>query len=316
MLRLNPGDNQGVRYILAGWLLSLDRLDELDELLDRFDEDSATWAYTRALAGLPAIGRLAGRRKQLQAAKKANKHVPAYLLGRKPLPPEQPPFYSPGDEDDAIIYVGQQPGGLEVGPRRDRLGPLEGQGPPHGGSPSRPASVGPSPAAQERLRRLPSELDAWQADFRQFARRVEIAGERVRPWMVLVSSRTRDLVLAHALTEQAPSPEVLWDIVAGAMEQPAAGEPHRPSRDPGPPEHRLGGPGRPLRGDRRGLLALRGPRPGRLPLRRPDPPHGGRRPARAARHARRRARAGRPVLRGRRRVLPPGPLAVARATRR
>ena len=47
--------------------------------------------------------------------------------------------------------------------------------------------------------------------------------------MVLVSSRTRDLVLAHALTEQAPSPEALWDIVASAMEQPAAGDPHRPT---------------------------------------------------------------------------------------
>ena len=72
-------------------------------------------------------------------------------------------------------------------------------------------------------------MDAWQADFRQFARRIEIAGERVRPWMVLVSSRTHDLVLAHALTEQAPSPEELWDLVAAAMERPAAGEPHRPT---------------------------------------------------------------------------------------
>jgi hypothetical protein len=72
-------------------------------------------------------------------------------------------------------------------------------------------------------------MDAWQADFRQFSRRVEIAGERVRPWMILVSSRTRELVLGHALTEEAPSPEEFWDIVVGAMEKPAAGEPHRPT---------------------------------------------------------------------------------------
>ncbi len=228
MLRLNPGDNQGVRYILASWLLSLDRLDELEALLARFDEDSATWAYTRALASFRRAGDSSESTKLLKAAKRANKHAPAYLLGRRDLPPDQPPYYSPGDVDDAVLYVAghlaawkSTPGAIAwlrstvKEPRRRK--------------PKAPGSVGPSPAAQERLRLLPSEVDAWQADFRQFARRVEIAGERVRPWMVLVSSRSRDLVLAHALTEQAPSPEALWDILASAMERPAAGDPHRPT---------------------------------------------------------------------------------------
>ncbi len=243
MLRLNPGDNQGVRYILAGWLLNLDRLDELDALLGRFDEDSATWAYSRALLGFRRVGDSPASRKLLQAAKKTNRHVPAYLVGRKPLPPEPPPFYSPGDEDDAILYVAHHlsawksaPGAIAwvrstvKAPRRKK--------------PQAPESIGPSPAAQDRLRRLPSEMDAWQVDFRQFSRRVEIAGERVRPWMVLVSSRTRDLVLAHALSEKAPSPEALWDIVAAAMEAPAAGEPHRPTElqvRPGGPWDALAG---------------------------------------------------------------------------
>ena len=228
MLRLNPNDNQGLRYIQSGWLLNLDRLDDLDDLLGRYDEGSATWAYTKALVSFRRGGDSAEARKLLAAAKKANKHIPSYLLGRKPMPPEQPAFYSPGDEDDAILYVGHNlsawkstPGAIgwvrskEKGPRKRRV--------------EAPATVGPSPEVEERLRGLPSEMDAWQADFRQFARRVEIAGERVRPWMVLVSSRTRDLVLAHALTDQPPSPEELWDIVAAAMESPAAGDPHRPT---------------------------------------------------------------------------------------
>src|SRR5439155_9487294 len=50
MLRLNPGDNQGLRYTLAGHLVFLDRDDDLAQLLDQYaDEDSATWAYTKAL---------------------------------------------------------------------------------------------------------------------------------------------------------------------------------------------------------------------------------------------------------------------------
>ncbi len=228
MLRLNPGDNQGLRYVLAGWLLNLDRLDDLEGLIGRYDEDSTTWAWTRALVAFRRKGDSPEARKLLTAAKKANRHVVAYLLGKKPLPPEQPTIYSPGDEDDAILYVGHNlsawkssPGAIawvrskEKAPRKPRR--------------KVPSAAGPSPAAEERLRALPSEMDAWQADFRQFTRRVEIAGERVRPWMVLVSSRTRDLVLAHALTDRSPSPEELWDIVASAMETPAAGEPHRPT---------------------------------------------------------------------------------------
>src|SRR6185312_821671 len=50
MLRLNPNDNQGIRYTLAGFLLFLDRDDELAKLLAQYpDEGSATWAYTHAL---------------------------------------------------------------------------------------------------------------------------------------------------------------------------------------------------------------------------------------------------------------------------
>ena len=243
MLKLNPGDNQGLRYIQAGWMLNLDRLEDLDALLARYEENSTTWAYTKALVAFRRGGDSPEARKLLTAAKKANKHVPAYLLGREPLPPEQPTFYSPGDVDDAILYVGLQlaawksvPGAIAwvrskvSDPRKRR--------------PKVPFTIGPSPAVEARLRRLPSELDSWQADFRQFARRVEIAGERVRPWMVLVSSRTRDLVLAHALTEAAPSSEELWDIVAGAMEKPAVGTPHRPTEiqiRPGGPWDALAG---------------------------------------------------------------------------
>src|SRR3954452_5853205 len=41
MLRLNPNDNQGVRYTLAGWLLGEGRNEELARLLSEYDEESA-----------------------------------------------------------------------------------------------------------------------------------------------------------------------------------------------------------------------------------------------------------------------------------
>jgi tetratricopeptide (TPR) repeat protein len=230
LLQLNPGDNQGLRYVLTGWLLHLDRLDELDELLSAYDENSTTWAYTRALLGFRREGDTPAQRKTLQAAKKVNKHVAAYLLGHETLPPEPPALYSPGDRDDAVLYVASNlsawkstPGALawlreRIGTSRKRKIKL-------------PAPIGPSALGEERLRRLPRELDTWQADFRQFSRRIEVAGERIRPWMVLVSSQTRELVLAHSLfpTEDPPEASRLWDVMVEAMETPAAGEPHRPT---------------------------------------------------------------------------------------
>jgi len=80
MLRLNPNDNQGVRYTLASWLLDLDRDDELARLLEQYDEDSAIWAYTKTLLAFRRQGDAPEARKQLKAAQKANKHVPVYLL--------------------------------------------------------------------------------------------------------------------------------------------------------------------------------------------------------------------------------------------
>ncbi len=50
MLRLNPNDNQGVRYLLLGALVDLDRDEEAQRLMQRYEHDgSAEWAYTTAL---------------------------------------------------------------------------------------------------------------------------------------------------------------------------------------------------------------------------------------------------------------------------
>jgi hypothetical protein len=58
--------------------------------------------------------------------------------------------------------------------------------------------------------------------------RIVIAGEKVRTWTVLVTSRTDDLVLTHSIVEETPSANHLWDTLVQAMQKPAAGESHRP----------------------------------------------------------------------------------------
>ncbi len=50
MLRLNPGDNQGMRYVLLACLLRRGEAEAVKALLAEYpDEWSTQWLYTRAL---------------------------------------------------------------------------------------------------------------------------------------------------------------------------------------------------------------------------------------------------------------------------
>lgn len=98
-----------------------------------------------------------------------------------------------------------------------------------------PRPKGPLSFIRKWLReRLPQEYDLWQVGCRQLPNGIVIAGEKVRPWLVLMTSRTNDLVLAHDIVEEEPSAALLWDKLVQAMQNPAAGEPH------GPPSCRSG----------------------------------------------------------------------------
>ena len=56
MLKLNPNDNQGIRYGLAACLLRRGEDAELREPLAAYDEASTNWLYTRALLAFRAGG--------------------------------------------------------------------------------------------------------------------------------------------------------------------------------------------------------------------------------------------------------------------
>ncbi len=108
MLRLNPGDNQGLRYTLATWLLATGDDAALEGLLGRYpDEGSATWAYTRALAAFRRHGAGPPAGAALREALTINPFVPAYLLGLKPLPRRLPAYVGFGDEDEAVAYIAE-----------------------------------------------------------------------------------------------------------------------------------------------------------------------------------------------------------------
>jgi tetratricopeptide (TPR) repeat protein len=230
MMRLNPGDNQGVRYTLAGFLLFLDRDDDLARLLQQYaDEGSATWAYTRALLAFRRQGDALEARQLLKAAKKANKHVPEYLLGRRHPPLDQPGYYSPGDNTEALEYVGGFMAGWKSTPgavawvRANDAKTRKGKA-------TAPEAKGPLRLVKDWLNRsLPQQDDVWQAGVRQFPNWVRSGTELVRPWLVMVGSRSNDVLLAHQMPEQPPSAAQFWDTLVQAMQHPMGGTPHRPT---------------------------------------------------------------------------------------
>ncbi len=106
MLRLNPGDNQGIRYILINCLLSEGDDEAAGKLLDEYKDDgAATWLYSRLLLTFRQEG--AGRKvnRQLKDALKYNPNVPLYLLGIENIPKRLPEYSGFGDENEAIYYT-------------------------------------------------------------------------------------------------------------------------------------------------------------------------------------------------------------------
>lgn len=226
MLRLNPNDNQGVRYIVAAFLLFLDRDDDLSRLLDQYDEDSATWAYTRALLAFRRHGDTIDTRRLLKAARKANKYVPPYITGRKFPPAETPPYYRLGDDSEAVQYISaflaswnDTPGAVAW--LRQNTAPKKAT--------RRPAPQGPSELVTKRLAQsLPQQEDVWQAGFRQTPDWIADKGETFRPWVILIASRSTGMIVGMQMSHDAPSAALLWDTLEAAMQHPTVGGRSRP----------------------------------------------------------------------------------------
>lgn len=123
LLRLNPADNQGIRYVLASCLLTLGRDLEAETLLhdpDYEEDGSAAWTYARALLAFRQKGSGADATTFLAEAMEINPYVPAYLTGAKPLPRRMPELIGLGDESEAAACASNQleawegtPGGLD-----------------------------------------------------------------------------------------------------------------------------------------------------------------------------------------------------------
>jgi tetratricopeptide (TPR) repeat protein len=117
LLRLNPEDHQGVRYVLAGHLVELGQEEALARLLQAYEGDgTASWAYPRALLAFRREGASARANELLAEARKQNPHVPDLLLGRRRMPRTLPEFFRLGEQSEAIAYVAEGRAAWECSP--------------------------------------------------------------------------------------------------------------------------------------------------------------------------------------------------------
>lgn len=224
MLRLNPNDNQGIRYRLASMLLYLERHDELEQLLKNYEDDgSAEWAYTLALLAFRREGDSVSARKALAAATKVNAHVPVYLARLKPMPRQPPSYITFGGEDEAICYAAQflpawkeTPGAAAWLRSTLKLS-----------SPARP------PEKRETwsklrlvLSRLPQRKNQeWELDLRA----VPSAGNASSQWMLVAINATEEQVVHFEIFDERPKDMEAWRFLLAALSTPHDGDPHRPT---------------------------------------------------------------------------------------
>ena len=236
MLRLNPNDNQGVRYLLLGALIELDRDDEAQHLLQRYERDfSAEWTYTNALLAFRREGNTVLSRSLLRSAVDANQFVPAFLVGNKNMPPVPPVYISPGGEDEALSYAAQflrtwrsSPGAIPWLRKTLRV-PL-------------PKAPKPRKPAWSRFRhmflRLPQIVDeVWQLDICRLPLVSPLPpGEgRVRaghagrpPWALVLWNRTQGSILTFEAGDEQPTIGEAWEMLIEALLRPRLGDAHRP----------------------------------------------------------------------------------------
>ncbi|MEH7440590.1 SEC-C metal-binding domain-containing protein [Neobacillus drentensis] len=105
LLELNPMDNQGVRYSLFVAYVDAGEYKKASILLQQYDEATAHGAYNKLLLELSEKGFTKKAQLLVKAAKKENKYVIPYLIGKKRLPAYPPDYYGFGDENEAIVYA-------------------------------------------------------------------------------------------------------------------------------------------------------------------------------------------------------------------
>jgi tetratricopeptide (TPR) repeat protein len=106
MLKLNPNDNQGIRYSLLPAYLALTRLDAAARLFARYDECGlhTVFSWCRVLERFLSRD-LPGAARALAIARAQNPFTEAYVRRQKRRPKHLPDAYTLGRKEEAVCFA-------------------------------------------------------------------------------------------------------------------------------------------------------------------------------------------------------------------
>ena len=220
LLERDAGDSQFARYWLARCLLDLNRHDELKELLERFNDLSGAWLYIQALLAFRLEGDSEAAQTCLQNAYGSLPGLTDYLFGEQVVYAQRPICFD-GPLDEVTHSYAQlflpawrsTPGAATWARQALRI-------PIHHWSTERKMDF-----PKQRLRRIPQRAVTWQLGLK----RLDSESSREWPiWIVAVANIDDQKMLVMSVVEEEPVPEVIWDHVLNALQNPMEGEPHRP----------------------------------------------------------------------------------------
>ena len=106
VLKLNPRDDQGVRYVLLAYLLELDMLEDAQSLMMSYGDDYSTyWSFCELLLDIKKQEDSAIIEMEFGMCVECNEYVVPYLIGDEKIPSDAVGSYDDGDRNEAIFYV-------------------------------------------------------------------------------------------------------------------------------------------------------------------------------------------------------------------
>lgn len=108
MLRLNPGDNQGMRWTLMEIYCRMDRLDDAERLLQKYPDEAMPFLpFTALLIRFRKEGDSPELRTSLREQASWNPHIVPRLLEPSLISHEPIPLFSPQSPEEANLYCQQ-----------------------------------------------------------------------------------------------------------------------------------------------------------------------------------------------------------------
>jgi hypothetical protein len=105
MLRLNPNDNQGVRWLLLEWYCNMNWMDKAWQLLARYpNEGTPFMVLTRICLEFQKSGPSDALEALLKEQLKSNVHMAPKLLAQEEVSPYSVNTFAVGEEDEADAY--------------------------------------------------------------------------------------------------------------------------------------------------------------------------------------------------------------------